>query len=75
MGEDTCFPLAFGIPAIFMFIAVGAFLMASKWYVKVPPMGNPIIDVAKVSWSMCFGEDKESPEILYGVSLITISYV
>ena len=50
MGEETCYPLAFGVPAIFMVLATIAFLIASKWYVKIPPLGNPIIDVAKVTW-------------------------
>ena len=50
MGESTCFPIAFGVPAIFMVLAVIAFVLASKWYVKVPPLGNPIVDVAKVSY-------------------------
>ena len=50
MGESTCFPLAFGVPAFFMVLAVIAFVLASKWYVKVPPLGNPIVDVAKVTW-------------------------
>ena len=50
MGESTCFPIAFGVPAIFMVLAGIAFVLASKWYVKVPPLGNPIVDVAKVSY-------------------------
>ena len=50
MGEETCYPLAFGVPALFMVIATIAFLIASGWYVKIPPLGNPIIDVAKVTW-------------------------
>jgi len=68
MGERTCYPIAFGVPAIFMVVAVGAFVVASKWYVVVPPLGNPIIDVSKVSWAMAFG--KESPERLYGVKKV-----
>ena len=50
MDETTCFPLAFGVPAVFMILAVISFVLASKWYVKVPPLGNPIVDVAKVTW-------------------------
>ncbi|KAL5262489.1 hypothetical protein ACHWQZ_G008026 [Mnemiopsis leidyi] len=68
MGEETCFPLAFGIPAVFMVLAVVAFVLASKWYVKVPPLGNPIVDVAKVSWAMAFGKN---PEVLYGAKKVS----
>jgi len=68
MGESTCFPIAFGVPAIFMVLAVVAFILASRWYVKVPPLGNPIVDVAKVSWAMAFGKMK--PEELYGAKKV-----
>lgn len=70
MGEDTCFPLAFGVPAIFMVIALVAFLLASAWYVKVPPLGNPIVDVVKVTASMITGsnEGNTDPKWLRKVS-------
>ncbi|XP_063674191.1 peptide transporter family 1-like isoform X2 [Bolinopsis microptera] len=68
LGEDTCYPLAFGVPAFFMVIATVAFLIASRWYVKIPPLGNPIIDVSKVTWAMFFG--KESPVKLYGAKKV-----
>jgi len=42
MGESTCFPVAFGIPALFMVIAIVFFVVASPWYNKVKPKGNPI---------------------------------
>ena len=50
MDETTCFPLAFGVPAVFMILAVISFVLASKWYVKIPPLGNPITDYSKVIW-------------------------
>lgn len=68
MGESTCFPLAFGVPAFFMVLAVIAFVLASKWYVKVPPLGNPIVDVAKVTWAMA--TSKTSPEDLFGAKKV-----
>ncbi|XP_063680153.1 solute carrier family 15 member 1-like isoform X2 [Bolinopsis microptera] len=52
MDETTCFPLAFGVPAVFMILAVISFVLASKWYVKIPPLGNPITDYSKVIWAM-----------------------
>ena len=68
LGESTCYPLAFGVPAFLFLIASAGFLAPSRCYVKVPPLGNPIIDVAKVSWAMAFGE--ESPESLYGAKKV-----
>ena len=50
MGEETCYPMAFGVPAAFMLVAVVAFVAAGMWYAKVPPQGNPIVDVSKVTW-------------------------
>lgn len=32
MGEDTCYPLAFGVPAILMLIAIVVFVSASRLY-------------------------------------------
>jgi len=48
-------------------LAVIAFVLASKWYVKVPPLGNPIVDVAKVSYAMAL---RKEPERLYGAKKV-----
>lgn len=47
LGEDHCFPLAFGIPAIFMFVATGVFWAGTKFYKKVPRTENVIVQVCR----------------------------
>ena len=48
MHEQTCFPVAFGVPALFMVIAIIFFVVASPWYIKVKPQGNPITMVGGI---------------------------
>ncbi|GMS95416.1 hypothetical protein PENTCL1PPCAC_17591 [Pristionchus entomophagus] len=45
LGQDSCFPLAFGIPAILMLIATGLFMVGSFWYKRLPPTENVILRV------------------------------
>ncbi|XP_054275603.1 peptide transporter family 1-like isoform X2 [Macrosteles quadrilineatus] len=53
-GEDTCFPLAFGVPALLMVIALIIFLLGKKQYVCKNPEGNIVVDVSKcVSHAVC----------------------
>ncbi|TMS38710.1 hypothetical protein L596_005372 [Steinernema carpocapsae] len=42
MGHDSCYPLAFGLPAVFMLTACLVFAAGSYWYKKVPPKENVI---------------------------------
>lgn len=44
-GHDSCYPLAFGIPAILMIVATLVFMAGSFWYKKVPPKENIIFKV------------------------------
>uniref|UniRef100_A0A8R1HSH2 Oligopeptide transporter 1 n=1 Tax=Caenorhabditis japonica TaxID=281687 RepID=A0A8R1HSH2_CAEJA len=44
-GNDSCYPLAFGIPAFLMIIATLVFMAGSYWYKKVPPKENVIFKV------------------------------
>ncbi|CAD5220562.1 unnamed protein product [Bursaphelenchus okinawaensis] len=32
LGQDTCYPMAFGIPAVLMIVATVVFLLGSPWY-------------------------------------------
>ncbi|XP_041374946.1 solute carrier family 15 member 2-like isoform X2 [Gigantopelta aegis] len=48
--EDTCYPLAFGIPGALMFIAVVIFVAGKKMYKVVPPKGNIIGKVVMCIW-------------------------
>ncbi|XP_016655946.1 peptide transporter family 1 isoform X2 [Acyrthosiphon pisum] len=36
-GKDTCFPLAFGVPTIMMFISIAIFVAGKNMYVKKKP--------------------------------------
>ncbi|XP_047137839.1 solute carrier family 15 member 2 isoform X1 [Hydra vulgaris] len=44
-GYD-CYPLAFGVPAILMVVALLLFLAGSSLYKKVPPEGNVVVEVS-----------------------------
>lgn len=46
-GDSTCFPLAFGVPAILMIIALIIFVIGSPMYKINPPKGNILVDVVK----------------------------
>ena len=39
-GDDTCYSLAFGVPAILMFVATLIIIMGKPFYKMVPPQGN-----------------------------------
>ncbi|CAH1716129.1 peptide transporter family 1-like [Aphis gossypii] len=41
-GKDTCFPLAFGVPAVLMLTAIAIFLSGKNMYVKKKPEQNVI---------------------------------
>ncbi|CAJ0917094.1 unnamed protein product, partial [Mesorhabditis belari] len=51
MGQDSCYPLAFGIPAVLMIVATCLFMAASFWYKKKPPSEN----VFGVIFGLIFG--------------------
>ncbi|NXC35799.1 S15A1 protein, partial [Campylorhamphus procurvoides] len=45
--KQECYPLAFGIPAILMAVALIVFVCGSKMYKKVKPQGNVMLQVCK----------------------------
>ncbi|NWR12853.1 S15A1 protein, partial [Paradoxornis webbianus] len=45
--KQECYPLAFGVPAILMAVALVVFVIGSKMYKKVKPQGNVILEVSK----------------------------
>ncbi|XP_037085394.1 solute carrier family 15 member 2-like isoform X2 [Pollicipes pollicipes] len=47
-GSDSCYPLAFGVPAVLMVVALVLFLMGKPWYKCTPPQGNVIVEVGRV---------------------------
>uniref|UniRef100_A0A0K0G554 Oligopeptide transporter 1 n=1 Tax=Strongyloides venezuelensis TaxID=75913 RepID=A0A0K0G554_STRVS len=50
LGYDSCFPLAFGIPAVLMLVATGIFMAGSFSYVKLPPKENVVFRVIGTIW-------------------------
>ncbi len=48
MNQDSCYPLAFGVPAVLMVIATIIFTAGSFWYKKVPPKENVFAEVFHV---------------------------
>ncbi|XP_071426515.1 solute carrier family 15 member 1-like [Pithys albifrons albifrons] len=45
--KQRCYPLAFGVPAILMAVALIVFVIGSKMYKKVKPEGNVMLQVCK----------------------------
>ncbi|ETN86941.1 POT family protein [Necator americanus] len=48
LGQDSCYPLAFGIPAVLMILATCLFMAGSFWYKKPPPKENIFGEVARL---------------------------
>ncbi|NXF48944.1 S15A1 protein, partial [Oceanites oceanicus] len=46
-SKQRCYPLAFGVPAALMAVALVVFIIGSKMYKKVQPQGNIMIQVCK----------------------------
>lgn len=46
-GQDSCYPLAFGLPAILMLTATIVFIVGSFAYKKLPAEGNVVLRVVK----------------------------
>ncbi|CAH1793140.1 unnamed protein product [Owenia fusiformis] len=43
-GGD-CYPLAFGVPAALMIVAIVLFVVGYRWYTNIPPSGNVMVDM------------------------------
>ncbi|CAD6184989.1 unnamed protein product [Caenorhabditis auriculariae] len=48
LGQDSCYPLAFGVPAVLMILATAVFMAGSFWYKKNPPKENVFGEVARL---------------------------
>ncbi|XP_077472714.1 solute carrier family 15 member 1 isoform X2 [Stigmatopora argus] len=46
-SKQSCYPLAFGVPAALMVIALVVFIVGSGMYYKAEPQGNIMMDVSK----------------------------
>ncbi|KAK1876521.1 Solute carrier family 15 member 1 [Dissostichus eleginoides] len=43
--KQSCYPLAFGVPAALMVVALVVFILGSGMYIKTPPQGNIMVKV------------------------------
>ncbi len=50
-GQDSCYPLAFGLPAALMVLALMVFVIGYSSYVHVPPAGNGFVQVVRACWT------------------------
>ncbi|CAI5456289.1 unnamed protein product [Caenorhabditis angaria] len=51
LGQDSCYPLAFGVPAVLMIIATLVFMGGSFWYKKNPPKDNVFGEVTRLMFT------------------------
>lgn len=58
-GND-CYPLAFGVPAILMFLSIILFLLGRNMYIMVPPAGNIVGKTFKCIYYGAVGKFKRS---------------
>ncbi|CAL8389217.1 unnamed protein product [Boreogadus saida] len=49
-SQQQCYPLAFGVPAALMVVALIVFIVGSSMYTKVAPQGNIMLKVCKCIW-------------------------
>ncbi|CAL8307725.1 unnamed protein product [Merluccius merluccius] len=49
-SQRKCYPLAFGVPAALMVVALVVFILGSSMYTKVAPKGNIMLEVCKCIW-------------------------
>nr|XP_057907034.1 solute carrier family 15 member 1b [Doryrhamphus excisus] len=49
-SQQKCYPLAFGVPAALMVVALIVFIVGSGMYNKTAPQGNIIVKVSKCIW-------------------------
>uniref|UniRef100_A0A8C5BCX8 Solute carrier family 15 member 1-like n=1 Tax=Gadus morhua TaxID=8049 RepID=A0A8C5BCX8_GADMO len=49
-SQQKCYPLAFGVPAALMVVALIVFIVGSRMYTKVAPKGNIMLEVCKCIW-------------------------
>lgn len=47
LDQDTCYPLAFGVPAVLMIVSVLIFVGGKRLYVIKKPEGNVVLQVCK----------------------------
>ncbi|KAG8275516.1 hypothetical protein J6590_084440 [Homalodisca vitripennis] len=62
-GADSCYPLAFGVPAALMITALVVFVCGKSLYTMKNPQGNILVEVSKCIgrgvWGKLFGKEKK----------------
>ena len=62
LGDDECWVLAFGLPAVLMVFAVVFFVIGSPFYTKAPVTENVVVKMMKAIWKAlgrsCGGDAK-----------------
>ncbi|CAI2357258.1 unnamed protein product [Caenorhabditis sp. 36 PRJEB53466] len=59
LGQDSCYPMAFGIPAILMIVATLVFMGGSFWYKKNPPKDNVFGEVTRLMFTAVGNKSKK----------------
>ncbi|XP_031625572.1 peptide transporter family 1-like [Contarinia nasturtii] len=59
-GDNDCYSLAFGLPALLMVIAIGLFLFGKKWYTINSPCGMSMLQVIKCIMNGIITKRRES---------------
>lgn len=49
-GQESCYPLAFGLPAVLMLVATIIFVVGGFSYKRLPAEGNVVLRVTKATW-------------------------
>lgn len=58
---DNCYPLAFGVPALLMFVSVVLFVSGRKMYTRNPPSGNLFSRIGKCIYLGINGKIRGKP--------------
>ncbi|KAL1457207.1 hypothetical protein WDU94_001862 [Cyamophila willieti] len=59
-GEDSCFPVAFGVPAALMLVSIVVFMLGRPLYKINKPKGNIVVSVCKCIWHALKNKSKLS---------------
>lgn len=58
-GDNNCYPLAFGVPAVLMVVSVVVFVLGRPLYKIKPPAGNMVVMVTSTIWTALRTKCKE----------------
>ncbi|XP_071054843.1 peptide transporter family 1-like isoform X2 [Onthophagus taurus] len=64
-GDDTCYALGFGFPAVLIFLSLLIFVMGKQWYRLKTPKGNVVLEFAHCT-SYAIVKNIKKPKITTG---------